>query len=394
MNSTLDPVDRTGSSWAWGVAAVGYLYYLTPLAAALVAGHPLAPLVTVGLIVPGALALLALRWRRRYPLAVALACAALLSLSPSPLGPAIVAQQSLARRHPGRFAIPAAAVAMLAGKSIELAATGYGWERTSIQVEAALAVGGVTIATLIGLLRSSRGEARASHADAEAARLEAEAARLNEARLAERERIAREMHDVVAHRISLVAMHSGALAHRTDLPPDDLREAARLIQTNAQASLDELRSMLATLRGSDRPPEPPQPTLAELAVLVADAEDAGQRVIVTGSGNLLEVPPRVSRQAFRIVQEGLTNARKHAPGAPVSIDVTTDAHTLRIRARNPLADLATPDTSGSGLGLIGIRERAALAGGVVAYGIRDGAFVVEVALPLSLTPPVAGQEAS
>lgn len=197
----------------------------------------------------------------------------------------------------------------------------------------------------------------------------------------ERSRIAREMHDVVAHRISLIALHAGALAHHMRSDEGEAGDLARAIQTNAQSSLDELRTMLARLRGNAAPPEPPQPTLSGLDALLADARSAGQQVAVELDGNPAQVPDRVSRHAYRIVQEGLTNARKHAPGSPVALSLKTTADRLRVVVRNRLADLAQPDRSGSGLGLVGIAERVDLVGGDLSHGIEGEEFTLKATLP-------------
>ena len=189
------------------------------------------------------------------------------------------------------------------------------------------------------------------------------------------------MHDVVAHRISLIALHAGALAHRMRTEKGEAGDLARAIQANAQSSLDELRTMLARLRGSTAPPEPPQPTLTGLDALLADARSTGQQVAVELDGDPASVPDRVSRHAYRIVQEGLTNARKHAPGAPVNLSLETTADRLRVVVRNRLADLAQPDRSGSGLGLVGIAERIDLVGGDLSHGIEGGEFILEATLP-------------
>ncbi|TBT82497.1 two-component sensor histidine kinase [Propioniciclava sinopodophylli] len=364
----------------WTVAVLAFLYYLTPIAARLAAGRPLPWSLVLLLVLPAIAALVALPWRERAPIAIALVIAALWVPSPGVLGAAIVAQESVARRRSLTSALTTGAV-LIAAKVLELFASASGAAATAISFELALAIAGVVIATLVGLLASSRAQAQHDRESAEQARREAEASRINEARMAERERIAREMHDVVAHRLSLVALHAGGLVYRTNLTADEAQAAARMIQLNAQASLDELRTMLATLRGSEAPPEPPQPTLAELDVLLADAEDIGQLVTVTHIGDLEAVATHASRQSFRIVQECLTNARKHAPGAPVHLSLTARDEVLHLRVSNPLADLAIPDASGSRLGLVGIAERVGLVGGTLTHGVRDGQFVVDAALP-------------
>lgn len=376
------PVDAPSRAVVWTVAVLAFLYYLTPIAARLVAGRPLPWLLVAELVVPGLIALVGLWWRERRPLTIVLLVAALWLFSPTVLGAAVVMQEVIARKR-GMGVALATGLLLFATKAVALLVPDTpGASSTALTFELTLAGAGLVIATLTGLLMSSRAQAAHDREAVERARLDAEMSRINEARMAERERIAREMHDVVAHRISLVAMHANALTYRTNLTPDEAREAARMIQVNAQSSLDELRTMLATLRGADAPPATPQPTLAELGVLVADAEDAGQHATLTRSGDLSAVPPQVSRQAFRIAQECLTNARKHAPGAPVQLAVTCTGEILRVRASNPLADLALPRVSAPGLGLVGIAERVSLVGGTVTHGVQQGQFVVDAVLPL------------
>ena len=161
------------------------------------------------------------------------------------------------------------------------------------------------------------------------------------ARDAERTRIAREMHDVLAHRISLVAMHAGALAYREDLTREQTAETAATIQANAQLALAELRQVLGVLRAG-RPTdgvEAPQPTLAELPALLADVRETGSQVQLDVLGlrecELAKIPATMSRTSFRIVQEALTNARKHAPGEPVSVRLTGEpGDVLEVEVRN------------------------------------------------------------
>lgn len=367
----------------WVVAILGWLYYMSPVLVGRVDGSGTVALIAV----PGVLAVASLAWRDPRPLGVAVLTVACLAVSPAGLGAAIVAQEHLARRDVRRRSIPLVGAGMIMATVFRLLFGPSGGEwRTASTVELLLCLIGVVAATLVGLLRTSQVETEAQRLAADLARADAEVARLREARLAERELIAREMHDVVAHRISLVALHAGALAYRNDLLGDEARDTLGMIQGNAKAALDELRTMLTTLRGPDAPPAEPQPSLAELDVLVSDVEDAGQRVTLSRSGDLATVPEQVSRHAFRIVQEALTNARKHAPGTPVTVAVAAGATAVRIRVVNPLADLA-PAAPGARLGLVGVSERVGLVGGSVAYGDRGGeGFVLEVVLPLKEQP--------
>ena len=364
---------------AWAVAALGFLYYCPPLVIPLInPSHHLDPGRAVLLLGPGLVAMLLLVWLRRAPIPVAVSLAGLWLLSPAVFGPAMAAQAHIARHRKGIDAIAVACV-LVAAKSVVMLHDASGG--SAVRVEVLISATGVVIALLIGLLGRSTTDANQQRAAAQAARQDAWEAQLNEARLLERERIAREMHDVVAHRISLIALHAGALAHHMRSEQGEAGDLARAIQTNAQSSLDELRAMLARLRGNAAPPEPPQPTLSGLDALLADARSAGQQVAVELDGDPAEVPDRVSRHAYRIVQEGLTNARKHAPGALVALSLGTTADRLRVVVRNRLADLAQPDRSGSGLGLVGIAERVDLVGGDLSHGIEGGEFILEATLP-------------
>ena len=364
---------------SWVVAALGFLYYCQLLALPLInPSRHLDPGLVAMLLGPGLVAMLLLVWLRRAPIPVAVSLAGLWLLSPAVFGPAMAAQAHIARHRKGIDAIAVACV-LVAAKSVVMLHDASGG--SAVRVEVLISATGVVIALLIGLLGRSTTDANQQRAAAQAARQDAWDAQLNEARLLERERIAREMHDVVAHRISLIALHAGALAHHMRSDEGEAGDLARAIQTNAQSSLDELRTMLARLRGNAAPPEPPQPTLSGLDALLADARSAGQQVAAELDGDPAEVPDRVSRHAYRIVQEGLTNARKHAPGAPVALSLKTTADRLRVVVRNRLADLAQPDRSGSGLGLVGIAERVDLVGGDLSHGIEGGEFILEATLP-------------
>ena len=364
---------------AWAVAVLGFLYYCQLLAIPLVnPSRHLDPGLVVLLLGPGLVAMLLLAWLRRAPIPVAVSLAGLWLLSPTVFGPAMAAQAHIARHRRGIDAIAVACV-LVAAKSVVMLHDTSG--DSAVRVEVLISATGVIIALLIGLLGRSPTDANQQRAAAQAARQDAWEAQLNETRLLERERIAREMHDVVAHRISLIALHAGALAHHMRSDEGEAGDLARAIQTNAQSSLDELRTMLARLRGNAAPPEPPQPTLSGLDALLADARSAGQQVAVELDGNPAQVPDRVSRHAYRIVQEGLTNARKHAPGSPVALSLKTTADRLRVVVRNRLADLAQPDRSGSGLGLVGIAERVDLVGGDLSHGIEGEEFILKATLP-------------
>jgi signal transduction histidine kinase len=206
--------------------------------------------------------------------------------------------------------------------------------------------------------------------------------RIAEARAAERARIAREMHDVLAHRLSLVAR--GALEFRPDASPEKRAEAACVVRAGIQQALDELREVISALRedSDDHDGRGPQPTAADLPQLIEECRSAGTEVTVQGSlTELSGLPPMSGRTAYRLIQERLTNARRHAPGQPVTLTVYANgADTALIEIRNPTMEpVSVP--SNSGAGIIGMTERVRLAGGRLDHGLENGEFYLRVALP-------------
>ncbi|TMR07532.1 histidine kinase [Actinomadura soli] len=257
-------------------------------------------------------------------------------------------------------------------------------QRERLEASLVFVLGYAMLAAVGMLVRSRRQLIESLHERARSAESE-QRLRVEEARLLERERIAREMHDVLAHRISLLAVHAGALEFRPDTPAEQ-REAAGIIRQSAYEAMEDLREVIGVLRtdppGAD--PERPQPTLADVSGLVQESRRAGGSV--TLDENVPDpdrVPSRVGRHAYRIVQEGLTNARKHAPGAAVR--VTLDAgKDLDIEVVNAVppgpSALAMP---GAGAGLVGLAERVALLGGTLEHGrTGDGRFRLHARLPL------------
>jgi len=204
-------------------------------------------------------------------------------------------------------------------------------------------------------------------------------------REAERQRIAREMHDVLAHRLSLLSVHAGALEFRPDAPAAEVGEAAGVIRRSAHAALEELREVIGVLRheGGDGSLEPPQPTLADIPGLVEESRTAGMSVelelAVTGE----PFPAALGRTAYRIVQEGLTNARKHAPGAAVGVSLAGTGESLTVEVRShPPVGVTAAVVPGGGAGLVGLAERVTLAGGALEHGVgAAGAFVLRARLP-------------
>jgi signal transduction histidine kinase len=208
-----------------------------------------------------------------------------------------------------------------------------------------------------------------------------------QARHAERTRIAQEMHDVLGHRVSLMALHAGALEVRPDLPPAEVRAAAGLIRSTARQALEELRGVIGVLRdgGAEEAPHAPQPSLRDIMRLVQESRQAGMNVALEMQVETPEAAPgTLGRDTYRIVREALTNVSKHACGAAVTVSVAgRPGQGLRISVRNQLPDgpAGEPPLRGTGMGLAGLAERVTVAGGTIAHGLDpNGDFVLDAAL--------------
>ena len=337
-------------------------------------------------------AVVLIRFRRRAPILVAVLLSAVSSVTLMLGGFASWAIASLCTRRRWKEILPAGVACIglqflpdLVWWSLGLPVfTGLQLNDTPFQEPWPLIVGGgvlllyTAVLVAIGMYTGTRRELIASmRAQVEQAEREQQL-RVAQGQAAERQRIAREMHDVLAHRISLVSMYSGALAYRDDLTPQQTGEIAETIRDNATLALTELRGVLGSLRGEDG--DRPQPTLADLPGLIADNRTAGLRIEFSGV-TLEGLSPAVSRHAYRIVQEGLTNARKHAPGSKVEVRLSGDPDSgLRIELRNPVngRGAAVP---GGGYGLLGLAERTSLVGGWTEHGIRDDVFQLEAWMP-------------
>ncbi len=310
-------------------------------------------------------------WRRQRPVAFALAAIAIGIVSTIAGGIALICVFTVAARREWRTAV---AVSVLAALSIIPALALY----PVPHAERAFTVGALaTFAAtgwgmylrarveLLASLRSQLDQAEKSAADS------AEAARRGE-----RTRIAREMHDVLAHRLSLLAVHAGALEYHRDGSAEEVSEIAGIIRDNTHEALEELRQVISLLRE----PSPDggsttQPTLADLPALVEESRSAGLVISCEAPAPAAgSTSAATGRTAYRVVQEALTNVRKHAPQAQVWIEIHDEADGVEISVRNQLsrADDATDvGPPGSGTGLIGLRERVTLAGGRIDYGQLD-----------------------
>ncbi|GAA2161488.1 sensor histidine kinase [Actinomadura napierensis] len=324
-----------------------------------------------------------LLFRRRFPVAVAVTMMFVQWTATSTLGTAAVAMYSLAMLRPWRTLLP------IAGANMALIVGLFWITSPRDQFREGTVIFGLIYAVLIttGMLVRSRRQLIASMEDRARAAEEGQRLRVEEARLLERERIAREMHDVLAHRISLLAVHAGALEFRPDAPADQ-RAAAGIIRQSAYEAMEDLREVIGVLRGDPGGAEAdrPQPALADVPDLVRESSAAGARVVLDDRvPDPAKVPVRVGRHAYRIVQEGLTNARKHAPGARVRVTLDApDGTALTIEVVNPVPPgLPTPVLPGAGAGLVGLGERVALLGGTLEHGrTGDGGFRLHARLPL------------
>ncbi|GAB3868958.1 hypothetical protein GCM10029964_127160 [Kibdelosporangium lantanae] len=327
-------------------------------------------------IAVGALASLALVLRDRAPVVLAVVLAGLAAVVASAGFANMLALYAVARRRRLRVALAIAVLNVVAGCVFWLVYSGNSSLSLTITVNAAMAAA----FSAWGALQQAQHKLVDFYRErAERAEQEQEL-RAAEVRYAERARIAREMHDAVAHRISLVTLHAGGLTVANGLSQDDVRAAGDLIRSAAVQALEELRTALGVLR-ADETVTLEQPGLDRLDDLLDEARTAGQQITLTVDGDLSDAPPSIGRAAYRIVQEGLTNARKHAAGAEVTVLVHRADDVLRVRVGNRVVADAL-DVPGSRRGLIGLRERAVLAGGSLSHGRTDtGEFVLNAELP-------------
>jgi signal transduction histidine kinase len=324
---------------------------------------PWSPLPWPVVAAAGVLGSGAMWFRRRWPVSSSVAGAGTFALTGNP-GPFLIGLYSGARRAPRRHV-------WLCGVAAWTSFVAWSWlDAGQVTVDNVIfppvGIGlviliGVNLATRDALVESLRQQARR----AETERL----LREEQARAAERTRIAREMHDILAHKVSLIALYAGALELRATDDPK-LREGTGLIRTTAREALAELREVLGVLRtGTDAPSIPggsPGEQFADLEALVETSSGAGHPVDLRDEVGRL--PPATGRVVYRIVQEGLTNAHRHAPGAPTTVSVDrTDDGRVTVTVYNK-AGAAPMDLPGSGSGLVGLAERIRLVGGSLRCG--------------------------
>ncbi|KAA9158111.1 sensor histidine kinase [Amycolatopsis acidicola] len=345
------------------VVVAGFVAYSVTMS---VHGHwPLVLLTFAGLVV-----------RRRWPL-VAMAAALVVVVFGPNLGPAFVALYTVGAVLGPRLWTWSSVVASVAA-FVTMGQINWGNDWKSVGLGLALFV---ALPVLAGLWMHQRANLltalreRAEQAERERHLL------AEQALAAERRRIAGEMHDIVAHRVSVIAVQAGAI---TVVAKDErVGEAAEVIRKNGTAALSELRDMLRVLRNGGEDESTPPPGLDGIPELVEDSRAAGTKVEVRLPDPVPELPVPVGRAVYRLAQEALTNVAKHAPGALVRVSVTDTPDELAVDVVND----APPGQSGAGLpssgyGLAGMRERVMLAGGTVSSGpTADGGFAVHARFP-------------
>jgi signal transduction histidine kinase len=251
-------------------------------------------------------------------------------------------------------------------------------------------LGTVAFAALAVAVDAAASRSRSQHALADQTE-QTELERARRAVLEERTRIARELHDVVAHHMSLMAIRAESAPHRLGALPDpeQVRAEFSALSGSARDALTDMRRLLGVLRSDQPAARAPQPGLTDLPGLIETARQAGMAVELSPLTPPEHLPPSAGVCAYRIIQEALSNAGRHAAGAPVTVSVHHDAHAVTLRVSNGPHAAAEPRANGHrpGHGLAGMQERAELLGGSLTAGpAPDGGFAVSAILPLSGPP--------
>ncbi|HEY3688622.1 MAG TPA: histidine kinase [Streptosporangiaceae bacterium] len=327
-------------------------------------------------IAGGAVASAALVWRRRAPVVLGIVLAVVAAFVASAGAANMFALYAVARYR--RLGVAVAVGVAVVGFGVVFWWLYPGNNGLDLTLVVNTAIAAAAIAW--GAFRQSQAalieslQARADRAERERV-LEQE-----RIRLAERSRIAREMHDAVAHRVSLIALHAGGLQVAPDPSADDVHHSAGMIRSAAVVALEELRAALGVLRSGESGTLE-QPGVDRVGDLVDEANAAGQAVALRMDPAVADVAGAVGRDIHRIVQEGLTNARKHAPGRSARVTIAVVDEEVVVTVRNDAAG-ASLELPGSGTGLVGLEERVHLAGGTLTHGTTPaGEFELEGRLP-------------
>jgi signal transduction histidine kinase len=386
-SATVPVIRRSARDWIVdsGAFLLAALYWVLAVGGRLEAAYPSTPQPAWWFaveVVAGTLAVAALWLRRRWPLGVALALVVLSALSEMAGGAMLVALFTVAVHRPPRTTAVVLAASLLAAPVDVVLhprpGTSGPWPfLLEVAVLGGVVGWGLFVRHRRQLVLSLR--ERAAQAQTE------EQLRAEQAQHHAREEIAREMHDVLGHRLSLLSVHAGALEFRPDAPAEEVARAAKVIRESAHQALQDLREIVGVLRAPVG--ELPQPTLVDLPHLVAESARAQMQVDLRTEVHD-PVPERTGRTAYRIVQEALTNARKHAPGTAVQVrlsgtpgqGLTVEVHNAA-PATNPGQEAAaTPAPLAQGL--IGLAERVMLADGRLEHGpTADGGWRLSAWLP-------------
>ncbi|MGQ0838797.1 sensor histidine kinase [Actinokineospora sp.] len=313
--------------------------------------------IFVGDQIAGVLGCAALWLRRRWPVHLAVGLIVLSSVSELIAGAMLAALFTVAANRPTRTTAVVFSLSLLA--ALVYVAVRPDGELPGVLL---LMIGVVVQCAVVGWgLFVHHQRQLVAHAQTEA-RLRSE-----QAQQRARETVAREMHDVLGHRLSLLSVHAGALEYRANMPPEDVARSAKVIRESAHQALKDLRDVLHVLRAPVN--ELPHPTYADIRRLVTESGDAGMKVVLRDQ--VAEpVPDGLGRACYRIVQEALTNARKHAPGTEVAVRLAgSPGGGLDVEVCNSApAAVHRPAAARPGYGLVGLAERVALAAGRIEHG--------------------------
>lgn len=270
--------------------------------------------------------------------------------------------------------------------ALSLAVAMPDWNSTLFYAEIARILAPIVVAAALGDATRNR---RAFLEEAQQRALAAEATREEEARRRvdeERLRIARDLHDITAHSLSVIAVQAGAAAHVIDSDPEEARRSLRAIRETSRSALQELRGLLGVLRGAEDGPAPlaPTPSLSRLDELTHPLQEAGFTLNVEREGDMAGLPAFADATAFRIIQEALTNVLRHARPGEATVSVKRTPAVLSIVVADAGPALVGGEPPGLGHGIPGMRERAAAIGGTVEAGpTHAGGWRVSALLPLS-----------
>lgn len=329
--------------------------------------------------------------RTRFPWVVlaggvALQCALVFTFTTSPVSTLalVVATYTVSARNPWRISVGVGTLVV-----------------TALVISLGAAIGShvvpyivpVTVQVALAVALGQTARIRAAYiAEITDRALRAEATREAEARrrvAEDRLRIARDLHDAVAHQITVISLNAGVASSAIVDRPDAAREALQTIRESSRLVLREIGDMLATLRSPEEAPEAPAARgLTAVTDLVEQFGRSGLAVTYEMSGDPATISTAVDIVAYRVIQEGLTNALRHGPGT-ADLDVEVGPRTVSIRVSNPLVKQSH---AGTGHGLVGMAERVASVRGAVEYGVTEGSFVVAATLPIAETTTETGAE--